>query len=181
MAVQKRNTTSLRKRISREEIGVVPTLVRDAQVTTLINLAARLTHKAARLRLGSIGAWPGQIPILLWLLQEDGVIQRDLVDWVGMEQSSVAEHLKRMEREGLVIRRRSNDDRRMFRIYLTPKARELSTEVLDELEGGARLFTRGVSKANLKVFEDVLRHVIQNILVFVAAYEARQEGSSRRD
>lgn len=52
----------------------IPTLAHEAQVTSLINLAARLTGKAARIRMGRIGAWPGQIPLLLWLLEEDGVI-----------------------------------------------------------------------------------------------------------
>ena len=43
----------------------IPNVAHEAQVTSLINLAARLTNKAARKRMGSIGAWPGQIPLLL--------------------------------------------------------------------------------------------------------------------
>src|SRR5580693_37117 len=70
--------------------STVPTLVHEAQITTLINLAARLTGKAARIRMGRIGAWPGQIPLLLWLLEEDGAIQKELVQRANMEQSTVA-------------------------------------------------------------------------------------------
>src|SRR5262245_54171977 len=92
----------------------VPSMVHEAQVTTLINLAARLTGKAARIRMGSIGAWPGQIPLLLWLLEKDGLIQKEMVQRCGMEQSTVAEHLERMKRDRLVISKRSSEDRRQF-------------------------------------------------------------------
>jgi hypothetical protein len=47
----------------------IPRLAHEAQVTTLINLAARLTGKAARIRMGALGAWPGQIPLIMWLLE----------------------------------------------------------------------------------------------------------------
>src|SRR5262245_59117403 len=66
----------------------IPRLVHKAQLTVQINLAARLTNQAARIRMGEIGAWPGQIPILLWLLERDGIIQKELVELVNMEQSS---------------------------------------------------------------------------------------------
>src|SRR3954451_17529724 len=92
--------------------AAIPTLVHEAQVTTLINLAARLTGKAARKRMGSIGAWPGQIPLLLWLLEKKQLVQKELVQVTGMEQSTVAEHLERMERDRLVTRRRGSEDRR---------------------------------------------------------------------
>ena len=74
---------ALRQKCSRGAASndvVIPSLVHEAQVTTLINLAARLTGKAAHIRMGAIGAWPGQIPLLLWLLEKDGVIQKELVE-----------------------------------------------------------------------------------------------------
>lgn len=175
MAAPRRKPQSRRRKETDDMLSTVPALVHDAQVTTLINLAARLTNKAARLRLGNVGAWPGQIPILLWLMQEDGIIQRDLVERAKMEQSSVAEHLERMERDGLVYRRQVTDDRRMFRIYLTPKARDLSTDVIEQLEEGARAFTQNIPEADLAVFETVIRQIIANITDFVESYEPAVE------
>src|SRR5215469_15065820 len=113
---KRRARTSRRHTIPR---ATIPSLVHEAQVTTLINLAARLTGKAARIRMGRIGAWPGQIPLLLWLAEEDGIIQKNLVERSNMEQSTVAEHLDRMEGHGLVHRERSRNDKRKYRFYLT--------------------------------------------------------------
>ena len=145
----------------------VPSVVHDAQVSSQINLAARLTNQAARIRLGELGAWPGQIPILLWLLEEDGIIQKELVARANVEQSTIAEHLDRMERDGLLVRKRGDTDRRMYRIYLTPKARKMSAQLLLHLESGARAFTQGIPQKDLAVFDRVIRKIIENLDAFV--------------
>jgi DNA-binding MarR family transcriptional regulator len=141
--------------------------VHEAQVTTLINLAARLTGRAARIRMGRIGAWPGQIPLLLWLLERDGMIQKELVQRSNMEQSTVAEHLERLERNGFVTRKRGTDDKRKYRFYLTAKAKAASDDLVRTLESGARSFTAGIPKADLAVFDRVIRQIIQRLDRFV--------------
>jgi DNA-binding MarR family transcriptional regulator len=152
----------------------VPTLVHEAQITTLINLAARLTGKAARIRMGRIGAWPGQIPLLLWLLQEDGVIQKELVQRSNMEQSTVAEHLDRMERDGLIYRERGKDDRRKYRFYLAPKGRVAASDLIRSLETGAQTFTKGIAKEDLAVFTRVVRQIIDRLDDYIVAATARR-------
>lgn len=151
----------------------IPSLVHEAQVSTLINLAARLTGKAARIRLGELGAWPGQIPLLLWLLEEDGLIQKELVQRSKMEQSTVAEHLDRMERDGLVYRERGADDKRKYRFFLTDKAKAASGELVDALEAGARIFTEGIPKDDLAVFDRVIRQIIARLDAFIRTGTAK--------
>jgi DNA-binding MarR family transcriptional regulator len=147
--------------------AAIPTVVHEAQVTTLINLAARLTGKAARKRMGSIGAWPGQIPLLLWLLEKKQLVQKELVQVTGMEQSTVAEHLERMERDRLVTRRRGSEDRRQYSFTLTRNGRETARRVLDQLETGAQTFTRGIRQEDLRTFTNVLRQIIERLDAFV--------------
>lgn len=161
-------TTNTQPRLKPVETGGrIPSIIQEAQVSTLINLAARLTSKAARVRLGPIGAWPGQIPILVWLLEEEGLTQKDLVERASIEQPTVAEHLDRMERDGLVRRERDPEDGRRYRLFLTEKAREMSGELLSELELGARIFTRGIKDSDLRVFDRVMRQIISNLDSFV--------------
>ena len=88
--------------------------VRGDAVFVLINPAARLSHKAARMRLGALGTWPGQIPIVLCLLAEEWLSQKRLIERTRIEQSTMAEHLDRMERDGLIYRVRDKRDRRVF-------------------------------------------------------------------
>jgi DNA-binding MarR family transcriptional regulator len=145
----------------------IPKFVQAAELTMLINVAARLTNQAARIRLGEIGAWPGQIPILLWLLDKDGIIQKDLVKLVEMEQPSLAEHLDRMERAGLLSRKRGTDDRRKYRIHLTAHGKSVAVEVARQLEDGAKIFMSGVKENEMKVFYAVMSKVIENLTGFV--------------
>jgi DNA-binding MarR family transcriptional regulator len=158
---------SQRNRAKRKGGPNVPSLVHEAQVTTLINLAARLTNKAARIRMGTIGAWPGQIPLFLWLLEEDGLIQKDLVERSNMEQSTVAEHLDRMERDGFIYRKQGKDDKRKYRFYLTDKARLASRDLIRSLETGARTFTKGIEEDELATFTRVIRQIIANLDEFI--------------
>jgi DNA-binding MarR family transcriptional regulator len=157
---------------------MVPSLVHEAQVTTLINLAARLTGKAARIRMGAIGAWPGQIPLLLWLREKEGMIQKELIERANMEQSTVAEHLERLERDGFVYRRRGTDDRRKYRFYLTDKAKAAADDLIQMLESGARTFTDGIPKGELAVFDRVIRQIIIRLQAFIAESSAAQATSA---
>lgn len=160
----------------------IPRLVHKAELTVQINLAARLTNQAARIRLGEVGAWPGQIPILLWLLEKDGIIQKELVELVNMEQSSLAEHLTRMERSGLIFRKRGSEDKRTFRIFLTERARSVADDVVQELEVGAKQFMDGISAKHMKVFYSVMAKVIENLDRFIAktAAEPQKIGQKKR-
>jgi DNA-binding MarR family transcriptional regulator len=169
-----------RKRSKAANHPVVPSLVHEAQVTTLINLAARLTGKAARIRMGAIGAWPGQIPLLLWLLEKDGAIQKELVERANMEQSTVAEHLDRLERNGFVYREQGTEDRRKYRFYLTEKAKAASADVIEMLDSGARTFTAGISRRNLTIFMQVIRQIIARLEDYVDKASPVASASGRR-
>jgi MarR family transcriptional regulator for hemolysin len=158
----------------------IPSLVHEAQVTTLINLAARLTNRAARIRMGRIGAWPGQIPLLLWLLEEEGVIQKDLVERSQMEQSTVGEHLDRMERDGFIYRERSREDRRKYRFYLSAKARRAAASLIRDLETGAQTFTRGIAKQDLAIFMSVIRQIIRRLEDYVRTASRRRTAARTR-
>jgi len=173
-------TLPRKKRVSFREKPAVPSLVHEAQVTTLINLAARLTAKAARIRMGAIGAWPGQIPLLLWLLEQDGLIQKELVQRSSMEQSTVAEHLERMERDGLVYRQRGIEDRRQYQFFLTEEGRRTTAALVRTLESGARTFTRGIPKADLDLFEQVLHQIIERLDAFVTTAVTAPVASDQR-
>lgn len=137
--------------------------VRGDAVFVLINLAARLSNKAARMRLGSMGTWPGQIPIVLCLLAAEGLSQKDLIERTRIEQSTMAEHLDRMERDGLIYRIRDKQDRRVFRIFLSDSLKESSEWLMNELEAGGQLYTTGITNEELEQCSKTLAKIIANL------------------
>jgi DNA-binding MarR family transcriptional regulator len=72
------------------------------------------------------GALPGQYPIIAWLMQLPYSTQAELSRFVGIEQPTMAVTLRRMERDGLIIRRPDPGHARKMRIALTARGRKLS-------------------------------------------------------
>lgn len=103
-----------------------PQPLQQETVGYLINLIARLLAQALKARNGAGGVMPGQYPIALELLRHDGATQRDLCEAVRIEQATVANTLKRMERDGLVERRPTSDNARLATNHLTPLGRRLA-------------------------------------------------------
>ncbi|MEP9380596.1 MarR family winged helix-turn-helix transcriptional regulator [Aquabacter sp. CN5-332] len=92
----------------------------------LINLIARLLAQSLKVRNGADGILPGQYPVAVELLARDGLSQRDLCEAVRIEQATMANTLKRMERDGLITRRQSAEDGRLATIHLTEVGTQLA-------------------------------------------------------
>ncbi|MCR8547916.1 MarR family transcriptional regulator [Salipiger sp. P9] len=91
----------------------------------LANHMARLFAHALAERIRPLDLAPAQFMTLLELWREDGLTQRDLVARLDVEQATMANTLKRMERDGLITRRAHAEDARARTIHLTARARAL--------------------------------------------------------
>ena len=104
----------------------------------LANHMARLFANALHDRIRPLGLAPAQFMTLLELWEEDGLTQKDLVRRLDIEQATMANTLKRMERDGLILRQENPTDRRAQLIRLTDKARALqddATAAANEVNG----------------------------------------------
>ncbi|MEM1312987.1 MAG: MarR family transcriptional regulator [Pseudomonadota bacterium] len=113
---------------------------RDRSAGFLANHLARLFAAALAERIGPLGLAPAQFMTLLELWEEDGRTQVDLVRRLDVEQATMANTLRRMERDGLVRRTPDPDDRRAQRVWLTDRARALqapATEAAQALNAAA--------------------------------------------
>lgn len=117
--------------------------------TYLSSLLARGFARSLQARATGLGFSPGQLPILVALWGEDGLTQRQLVDRLDIEQATIANTLVRMERDGLIERRRHPTDKRAQLLFLTAQAKALEAEATaalnaaeDEMFGGFRRFER---------------------------------------
>jgi DNA-binding MarR family transcriptional regulator len=81
-------------------------------------------------RLGALDLHPGQELIVVDLHENPESTQAELVKRLGVDQSTVAKALARMERAGIVTRSRSDTDARVVRSRLTPRGKGLVENVL---------------------------------------------------
>lgn len=115
-----------------------------------LSVAGRLVRSQADVRLANDAATGAQgVGLLMRLLEVDGLTQATLARVQRVEPSSMCRMVDRLERDGLVERRRSPADRRSVRVHLTPAgrdaaergaegARALEEEIFGELSAGER-------------------------------------------
>lgn len=70
---------------------------------------------------GSNGLTPRQFALLLAIYQKAGISQVDLVRQTGIDRSTVAEMVARLIKRGLLVRQRTEADRRTNALALTPE------------------------------------------------------------
>lgn len=91
----------------------------------LANHLARLFAHRLQARIADLGLAPAQFMTLLELWEGDGLTQSDLTQRLDVEQATMANTLKRMERDGLIERTNHPEDQRAQLVWLTRKARKL--------------------------------------------------------
>ncbi|AFJ01375.1 Organic hydroperoxide resistance transcriptional regulator [Methylophaga frappieri] len=72
-----------------------------------------------------------QYLVLLVLWEQDGVAVRDVMKRLRLDSGTLSPILKRLERGGLLTKKRNDSDERIVRIFLTKKSRDMQAEIAD--------------------------------------------------
>jgi DNA-binding MarR family transcriptional regulator len=128
-----------------------------------INRLARLFEQALRQRTASHGVVPGQFPALLALYAEDGLPQGELSRRTSVEQPTMANTLKRMERDGLIHRVLDPHDRRRAYIHLTERAQELERPLTQAARAINSVATRHLQSDERDAFMHTLTGLIDGL------------------
>jgi len=105
--------------------------VKDQSAGYLANHMARLFARGLTTRIKPLGLTIGTFPALLELWEKDGLTQKELVVRLDIEQATMANTLTRMERDGLIVRKRDVSDGRVQRVWLTDCARDLHGSAIE--------------------------------------------------
>ncbi len=95
------------------------------------------------------GLTPRQLAVLMTVAQNEGLSQTGLVDRTGIDRSTLADIVRRMQRKGLLQRRRTREDARAYAVKLTdegrrvlrvaePVGKKVDERILDALPGKHR-------------------------------------------
>jgi MarR family transcriptional regulator, organic hydroperoxide resistance regulator len=126
----------------------------------LVNYLAKLFSQIHSACLSEYGVHLGQWGVLMFLWVEDGLTQRQLSRQVAIDDASMVRAIDRMERDGLVRRKRNAQDRRQSNIYLTERGRALRDQLIPcAISGNARA-TQGLTGAEVAQFIALLRRMI---------------------
>lgn len=71
------------------------------------------------------GLTPRQLAVLMTVAQNEGLSQTGLVDRTGIDRSTLADIVRRMQRKGILQRRRTREDARAYAVKLTEEGRRV--------------------------------------------------------
>lgn len=135
----------------------------------LTNQAARRLARALDVRLSRVGMRAAHMPVLVALMRNEKLTQKELAEIAGIEQPTMAATLTRMEASGLIDRHPSPGDGRSMLITLSSEAEGKIDEVQKIVEEVTTLaeadFTEGedaqyralITKMIASLDEDPLR------------------------
>lgn len=109
------------------------------------------------------GVYPGQMPLLRLLIEQDGYSQGEIAKKLNIKPSTVAISIKRMEKSGLVTRKSDEKDQRIYRVYRTEKTQKIGRYMKQLLEENERVITRGFSEAERLLLIRFLRQIMDNM------------------
>ncbi|WP_236848770.1 MarR family winged helix-turn-helix transcriptional regulator [Candidatus Thiodictyon syntrophicum] len=138
---------------------------KDDSAGYLANHLARLFARELQLRIKPLGLSTGTFPALLVLWEGDGLTQRELIEHLDIEQPTMANTLARMERDGLIERRKDPADARAQRIWLTAAARALEGLATAAAEAVNKKALAGLAPAERAIFLGLIRRVIAGLQV----------------
>ncbi len=101
----------------------------------------------------------GQIMFLLELFYFDGISQEELSSYLNIDRANTARAISKLEKEGYVMRKQDEKDKRIKRIYLTDKAMEIKPMVLELMNQWENTMLKSLTRVEREVFINLLKKV----------------------
>lgn len=133
----------------------------------LIKKAARLFERVSNFNLEKLGVTYSQTIFLVRLWERDGQTQMELTKSAGLKQPTVVGILDKMERDQLITRVRSEEDKRCYYFFLTEKAKNACRELEKQGILMQNLSTGNLPDKEVRKLNENLLYIIENLERFI--------------
>ncbi len=106
----------------------------------------------------------GEFPLLFKLIKKgDGVTQKEICEMLFISKSTTSKVINSLVEKGYVRKEKDREDRRVTRIYLTEKEKEIE-EIIEEIDERAeKVMMRGFDEDEKAQFRGYLERVLENL------------------
>ncbi len=126
-----------------------------------LNYLARLLMSQVNDEIKPHGVTQGQLPVLCCLYEDEGQTQAELCKNIQVEQPTMANTLRRMERNGLIYRVASDRDKRESKVFITEQTRNALGTLQVKRDKVIAGMTRYMSAEELETFHRLLDAAVQ--------------------
>jgi DNA-binding MarR family transcriptional regulator len=129
----------------------------------LVGHAYRTFARIVDAQLRDLGLAMSQLPVLIVLKQGKPLPQAELARIARVEQSSMAQLLNRMERDGLIARLVDPEDKRSRLITLTERASRRMHKGKAIMDATVQIALQGLSEADIERLGEIMRRINDNL------------------
>jgi DNA-binding MarR family transcriptional regulator len=113
-----------------------------------------------------LGLHRGQPPVMFTLEKHEGMSNSEMAKFLNVTPATLTNKIKRMEKAGLVIRKRDPEDERISRIYMTEKGQGIMNQVKISMQETETVLLNGFSEAEIEDLREKIRRILGNISEF---------------
>ena len=128
-----------------------------------LHAAARLARTALASKLLAHGFYAGQDQIMLVLDAEDGQTPGTLAARLGVRPPTITKTINRLQAQGFVEKRASEDDARQAHIFLTMTGRDAMRAIEKAVRKAEKMALRGFDKKEQKQLSKLLARIETNL------------------
>ena len=128
-----------------------------------LHSAARLSRTALAARLLTHGFYAGQDQIMLALSQEDGQTPGQLAARLGVRPPTITKTINRLQGQGFLDKRASENDGRQAHIFLTEAGLETIKAIEKSLRKTEKQALKGLGKKEQKQLSKLLARIEANL------------------
>lgn len=140
-------------------------------LTKELSIVAILGHTSHKMRLMLDRAFHKKNPdvnveqfVLLNILRaNDGINQQSLAIMLDKDKTTIARIVSKIEKNNLILRVPSKDDKRSNHVYITNYGKEVLLELEPIIKYVQDTFVKNISKEEIDVFYGVLRKIAKEI------------------
>jgi DNA-binding MarR family transcriptional regulator len=138
----------------------------------LIHDASRLRRSAFDRCLKPLNVTRSQWWVLAYLSREDGMTQTQLAEELDLGKVAIGGLIDRLEKSGLLRREADATDRRVNRVFLEPKSKQLIARMRKVSHELNQRILSGMSDKQLETTAGTLDAMKRNLLTYLQATEA---------
>lgn len=110
-----------------------------------------------------LGIYPKQIGILQMIYDNNGCSQKEIADKLSIKPPTVNVSIQRLERSGLVIRRKDEHDQRIMRVYMTEIGKEKVNMAIKYVKSSEEIMFKGFTEVELCLMRRFFEQIIKNM------------------
>jgi DNA-binding MarR family transcriptional regulator len=138
-----------------------------ASIELVTNSPVHLLHRAGQLAednfarlIGDTGITARQVAVLSAVAELEKPSQTALCQITGIDRSTLADIVRRLVSRGLLVRRRTREDARMYAVRITPEGEKILATALPILERASDTLLKRLTATERATFYRLLEKVV---------------------